>query len=317
MEFLLNELSIHEQFGSTADFAAAVSSVMDIRRAIKGAGRELYCNREIAGCRVSPGMIMQEAVRGLDLDNQRAWMSWVTKGGPFWMEQREHSDDEWLEVDGEIVTDSAVGEAAYCVAQDLPRQLISFSPSQWERNPIDVIWSRSSGVQEPVAVRNHWRVESILAELENLPVPFQSWQSLEEHIRRSTSELVLTNDFMKMKGYPYVKSVAEGIYMLVQVLNKLAMNVDEMGNRNATYQVLYDTYFMGANPYFTDESQTNKNKFNRALTFVLGADQSLFCPWHGKVNTPNNFPPVRVHFAWPMNGKEKIILPYVGKKITM
>ena len=88
--------------------------------------------------------------------------------------------------------------------------------------------------------------------------------------------------------------------------------MDEEGNRNDQYTVWYDTYFMGAAPYFTDESQGNKKKHEADMTF-----QERFCPWHGKVNSPSNFPPIRIHFTWPMHGKEKIFVPYIGKKITM
>lgn len=317
MEFLLNELSLHGQYASSSEFAGAVSEVMAIRRSIKEAGRELYCNRDLATRPVSPAATMPEIINGLTLNDRRAWMSWLTKGGPFWLDKRQHPDDEWFDVDGEMVTDSAIGEAAFCLANELPRQLISFCPSDWERPTVEVTWQQAANLESVVVVPNHWTIETVVAELEGLPVPFYSWQTLGEHLENSSPELAFTDDFMRMSGYPYVKSVANGIFLLVQVLNKLARNVDENGNRNEQYQVLYETYFMGNAPYFTDESQGNKASFEAEMTFVSSDGQAKFCPWHGKVNSPNSFPPIRIHFAWPMKGKERIFVPYIGKKITM
>lgn len=39
-------------------------------------------------------------------------MVWISKSGSFWDDQREHSRGEYLECRDELVTDSAVGEAA-------------------------------------------------------------------------------------------------------------------------------------------------------------------------------------------------------------
>ncbi len=317
MEFLLNELSLHGQFNSSLEFANAASSVMAIRQSIKEAGRELYCNRNLAVRSVCPSILMPEAMAGLSLNDRRAWMSWLTKGGPFWLDKREHADDEWLEVSGEMVTDSAIGEAAFCLANELPRQLISFSPSAWESTPVSVTWRQGADLETDVEVRNHWTLETVVPELENLPAPFYSWQTLGEHLQSSSPELIFSEGFMRMNGYPYVKSVANGIFLLAQVLNKLAKNVDADGHRNEQYKVLYETYFMGTAPYFTDESQGNKTKFAAEMTFEETGAERRFCPWHGKVNSPSSFPPIRIHFAWPMQGKEKILVPYIGKKITM
>ena len=177
MEFLLNELSLSGQYNSTSEFADAVSCVMAIRQLIREAGRELHCNRNLCSTLVCPDMSMHEAIRGLSMNNRRAWMSWLTKGGPFWLEKREHGDDEWLEADGVIVTDTAIGEAAYCLVNELPRQLVSFSPSAWDKTPISVKWQQAADLTTEVAVQNHWTLETIEAELEALPVEFSSWQT--------------------------------------------------------------------------------------------------------------------------------------------
>ena len=51
---------------------------------------------------------------------------------------------------------------------------------------------------------------------------------------------------MRLVGYPYVKSVAEWIYILVGVLNKLSGGFDDEGNRTEEdYEDLYEYLFQG------------------------------------------------------------------------
>ena len=61
-----------------------------------------------------PGVPMQQAIGSLGVENERcAVMIWLTKAGPFWDDVRRHRGDDWLDCEGEVVTDTAVGEAAF------------------------------------------------------------------------------------------------------------------------------------------------------------------------------------------------------------
>lgn len=320
MDFLFNDLSLHGQFSVATRFHDAVDTVMKIRNAIRRAGGELHCHRNLAGALVTANQTMPQAIQSMEQSARRAWIQWLTKGGPFWAEQRQHAEDEWLEIeDGRIVTDSAVGEAAYCLLHELPRETVSLDPSEWLRNPITVTWRKEDQVQSTVAVPNHWTLASVEKTLAELPLPFDSWASLDEQLRNSCDQLVFADDFMRLRGYPYVRSVGEWIYILVGVLNKLSGEFDDEGNRTKQFDELYETYFKGVAPYFTDESQQNKSDFAQQMTFRHPTDEdaTVFCPWHGKVNSPRNFPPVRLHFTWPVSAKGQLYLPFVGKKLTM
>ena len=162
MDFLLNDLSLHGQFNTTNEFHDAVDTVMKIRTAIRRAGRELFCHRNLANAQVTANQTMPQAIQSMEHSARQAWIQWLTKRGPFWVEQRQHAEDEWLEIeDGTIVTDSGVGEAAYCLLHDLPRHTVSFDPSDWLRNPITVTWRKDDHVQTTVEVPNHWTLESV------------------------------------------------------------------------------------------------------------------------------------------------------------
>ena len=49
-------------------------------------------------------------------------------------------------------------------------------------------------------------------------------------------------------------------------------------------------------------------------TWLRGDDptKTLFCPWHGKVQTPQ----LRVHFSYPIRANEPLYIVYVGPKLT-
>ena len=49
----------------------------------------------------------------------------MTKSGPFWDDLRNHGADDWLECKGKLVTDTAVGEAAFRTLHDSGCGLVS------------------------------------------------------------------------------------------------------------------------------------------------------------------------------------------------
>jgi hypothetical protein len=320
VDFLINDLSLHGQFSAAADFLAAVEVLMDIRQAIRRAGRELLCHRGLWNARVTPEVTTPEAVQSMPSDKRRAWTQWLTREGPHWEDSRRHSGDDWLEKGGEpIFTDHAVGEAAFCKAHGFYRETVSLSPSNWLESPIIVIWRRErEGIAE-IHVVNRWQLATVARALEGLPKPYNSWDSLEEHGRRICDRAVITNDaFQRLRRFPYVQSIATGTALLLDVLNKMSKAFDKEGKPTEEFRQLYDTYFKGKDPYFSDESDTNKREFQSQLTFPnpSNAQQTLFCSWHGKVNSPKNFPPVRIHFTWPIIAKSPPLIVFVGPKIT-
>lgn len=320
MDFLINDLSIHGQFNTASDFVKSVDTVMAIRQTIHRAGRAFFCHRGLSGARVTALLTMPQAIQEMPEAKRRAWMQWLTKQGPYWQDERQHSGDDWLECEGDpIYTDHAIGEAGFCILHGSHREVVSIDPSDWLRTPITLSWLKEEASKWDIRVANHWAVDTVTEVLERLPRPFDSWASLEEHVRRSRESIVIADDaFEPLAGYPYVKSVAESIANLLHVLDKMNAAFDENGQCTAEYNRLYQTYFVGSAPYFTDESDTNKRDYRSKLTFPdpVVAGESLFCSWHGKVNSPSSFPPIRIHFTWPTNATNTVCVVYVGPKIT-
>ena len=319
LDFLINDLSLHGQFNSTAEFLHSVDVLMEIRKVIRLAGKEFYCHHGLHNAQVTRNTSMPQAITEMPVEKRRAWMQWLTKTGPHWQDDRKHSTDHWLSDDNEpIFTDHSIGEAAFCTLHGKPCSVVSLSPSDWLRSPIHVAWHRNDADTQQVDVPNHWSINTLKPVLDRLPVAFDSWDSLEAHCRRSYENLTFSDVVMQLTGYPYVRCVGESINVLLGVLDRLTLGDNGNGNRTREFEILYDTYFTGGDPYFTDESTTNKREFKSQLTFKHHLDdaKAIFCPWHGKVNSPNNFPPVRIHFTWPITPNERLYVAYVGRKLT-
>jgi hypothetical protein len=259
---------------------------------------------------------MQQAIQGMGLEKRRVWIQWLCTHGPYWMDVRQHTGDDLLELgNGDVVTDTAIGEGAFCIMHGLSRELLSVNPSNRLRDPIAVTWRRADQLQQTVDVRNHWSLETVSQTLAALPPPFDSWRSLEEYARRVYSRLTFSGDaFDPLHGHPYAPSAAERISSLLNTLNRYCGCFDDNGERTPEGDRLYGVYFTGSKPWFTDSSDAEKNAFRLKLTFphpeVPG--EYLFCTWHGKVKTPQ----MRIHFSWPIAANTSLYVVYVGPKIT-
>lgn len=321
MEFLVNDLSFHGQFPDLASFKISIKRIMEIRQLSLRFGRSLYCHRNIAEAQVTSNMKMPQAVQMLNINEQRALMQWLTQLGPHWEDVRRHSQNDWLECKGEIVTDKAVGEAGWCCMHGTERGLISISPSTWLFSPVSVELLSNSGGRDSVEVLNYWDTTAIETFLKTEPVPLSTWGQMENQARVECTDLFLAVDaFEPMDGYPFVASAAQRILAILNILNRFKTCFDGNGQRTQQGHEIYHDFFTGKKgeggrgALFTDSSEDEKNTFGTELTFTHPEDASktIFCPWHGKVQTPQ----LRVHFSYPIRANDPLYIVYVGPKCT-
>ena len=154
MELLLNDLSIQEQFYDSADFRDAVIRIFGMQRVARQFGRDIHCHRNTVNRRINPSTSVFEAVQAFTQDEKRSFLSWLTQYGPFWEDVPLHGPDNWLEYDNEIVTDTSLGEAAYCSTVGIDRRLVGLTPSTWEHTPIAV--TMLDGGPTVIEVDNYW-----------------------------------------------------------------------------------------------------------------------------------------------------------------
>ena len=102
--------------------------------------------------------------------------------------------------------------------------------------------------------------------------------------------------------------------MLTKTLDDLCLCFNDDGNRTAEGHRLHEDHYTGAKAWFSDESEGNKQKFKKELTVnhPEKPGETILCPWHGKVKTPQ----IRIHFSWPIVSEEPVYVVYVGPKIT-
>ena len=318
MELFANDLSIHQQFHDIPSFRKALRGLMSARNTARRFSRELYCHRAFLNAEPLPGMPMRQALGRLDKDEQRSAASWLTRNGPFWDDERRHSFDDWLECRGDVVTDSAIGEAAYRkLRDDAESGLVSITPSNWNSSPVKVIWRRGDeGLEDQnTALENWWDIAVLEDSLQTAPLPIRTWDELKSVSVKRYQRLTFANDcFDHLEGIPFAKSSMERIMELLSALDQYAGAFDEGGELTSEGKRIYQNFFTGKNALFSDSSDTEKNDFHSELTFRHPGDpgKSLFCPWHGKERHNT----LRLHFFWPVRFGEPVYVVYIGKKIT-
>ena len=313
MELFFNDLSLHEQFHDLTTFRSAVERVMNMRNIIKRFGRELYCHRNVAYMCVTKDKKMQQAVQYLSREQRIAWTQWIRRQGPFWEDLRRHDGDDYLECNGEIVTDNAIGEAAHCLFHNIDCVLVSMNPSSWVSSPLLVVWHDNTH-ERSIDLTNYWDAETLTKVLETANKPLQSWEELEKTAENRYPGLTFSpKSFEPLRGHPFVKGAADQLLIRLDVLQKFKNCFDENGKRTTQGHETYQKYFTGDNAWFSDSSDTEKAKFKKDLTFSHpNVVNPLFCTWHGKVKTSQ----LRIYFSWPIQACKPLYIVYVGPKIT-
>lgn len=315
MELFFNDLSIHGQFPNLTEFKHAINRLMSMRQVARRFGRELYCHRNVTSSKVTQAHSMLQAIQVFNRDEQQAVLHWLTRQGPFWDDAREHNPDDYFECRGEVVTDTAVGEAAYCCLNGAQRRLLSLIPSSWVFSPVSVSWVLNTKVSRSVDVANHWNIEDLENTLRLAPPLIESWELLETRARERYASLVFSPDcFEPLRGHPFVRRAALHIMERLDVLDRLKTSFHVDGYRTDEGHWLYQQYFTGEKAWFSDSSDSEKREFNTKLTFrhPTSAGESLFCSWHAKVKTPQ----LRVHFSWPITAAKPLYVVFVGPKIS-
>ena len=317
MKIFANELSLHRQFRDTQSFARAMDEIMAMRSVARRRGLDTHCHRRFLEIEPVQGMVMQQAVQQLPRSRVRAVLGWLTTEGPFWDDDRLHDPDDYMECRGEVVTDSAVGEAAFRKIQDVECGLIGADTREWNYSPVEVTWRKGDRAQPDVSVSvQNWRTQAALEEsFDEMPSSVRTWQELCAMIKGRFAELHYSSDcFEALKGVPFSKAAAERFIVLFGVLNDLVQEFDGNGKRTPAGHRLYREYFEGHRPIFTDSSETEKHRFRNELTFrhPESKGEYLFCPWHGKMTCMT----LRLHFSWPVRAGEPLYVVYAGPKLT-
>lgn len=194
-------------------------------------------------------------------------------------------------------------------------------PSNWQFSPVPVDWVLDEDTRKRVDVANYWDPVAIEAVLQSAPVPLATWDQIEALVTGRCNHLTFAVDaFASLKGQPFFSAAAQHLIVILDTLNRLKSCFDTDGQRTPEGHEIYQNFFTGKKggggrgAIFSDSTDEEKSKFEAAMTFKhpLDSRKTLFCPWHGKVQTPQ----LRVHFSSPIRADEALYVVYVGPKIT-
>lgn len=315
MELFFNERSLHGQFPDIQTFVIALDTLMGMRHTAKRFNRELYCHRNCQHATVTHQLTLPQVVQRIDRNKARVLMNWFSQTGPYWEDVRQHPEDEFLECQGQVVTDTAIGECAYLQFSNKQAQLASMTPSDWTGSPLDVVWHKSDEDNLSETLTNHVSVATIEAELQNAAPPLRSWDHLAQICRQRFENLHFSEEtFKPLKGKPFVLAAANSLLDLLNVLSRFKAAHQTNSGRTQEGHEIYKTFFTGQLAWFTDSSSQEKVDFKHKMTFPHPEKpgETLFVPFHGKVQTPQ----MRIHFTWPVNADSSLYVLYVGDKIT-
>ena len=317
MELFVNDQSFQGQNFDIASFRRAFVQLMAMRQVALRFERDVYCHRAFTTIKVLQDKpITQVLNQSLSKDQLRSAMNWLSKVGPFWDDLRRHTPDDYLEFQGEIITESAVGEAAYRKLHGVESGLISASPSNWEFSPVEVIWWFGRCIENKlVRLENFWDAHVLESYLCNIQPPIKTWDDLRRISETRFESLTFATDsFGPLIGSSFSTSTSHRILFLLDILEKFSQAFDLDGQRTSKGQEIYQNFFTGDNALFSDSANTEKRRFRIELTFPhpkLPAE-SLFCSWHGKERHLN----LRLHYSWSGKSGDPVYIVYVGPKIT-
>lgn len=314
MRLLFNDLSIHGQFGNVYEFQTALDSLMNLRNVARLNHVNMCCHRTLLNRSVTSDLTVRSAISELPRDKKLAFQLWWNKEGPYWDDERVHGSDDYVQCKGDVVTDTAVGEAGLSNFRGVECSLVSVVPSNWDFSPIRVQWCPDHLKPVDIEVFNHWE-QATLEERLRAVEPFKCWVDLEAVSRARFLRLVFAdNAFEPLRAQPFVEGAANRLFSRFEVLEKILCCYDEQGKRTAEGHALYKDHFEGGNAWFSDSSDSEKVEFKQEMMFQgpVGTEGKLSYPWHGKIKSSQ----LRFHFSWPAQGPDPVYVVYVGPKIT-
>ncbi len=318
MEWYINDLSLDGQFKDPRAFKKALEPLLQFRAQEPLLKDRLYCSMLLHERPITAkANLHQSVIATKDKTFIRLVLEWVSRSGTFWEENRQPNIDDYFEYKTHDVTDQGLGEAARRKLTGFDACTFSFKESSlsFDKSPLSVQHGLSELPIGYLSIENYWET-SQLTERINSSFICLCWSDVEREIIRRFKGLIFTWHVMEaLASTPFSKYVTERIFELLRVLDQLALESDEKGEISEKGKELYNNHFIGEKAWFTDESLHNKNNFKQKMTFPDPSDpnQKIFCPWHGKIKTPQ----IRIHFQWPRpKGQRPIKVLYIGPKIT-
>ena len=316
MAWILNDLSLKKQFNDSDELLVEFQQLFKVRQSHSELSEKFFCSKSVGAIEVVDNktfssIVMQEAPR----DFKSQILSWISKKGPFWCDDKAKQDDDYFEYNNIDVTDYGIGE---CARRKLNEQnAIAFSfKGHFDYSPIPVQHGLPEDVLGYHHIPNIWNLDDLVVNAnESIPEP-KNWTSAIKRLEEKFEHLDFSEKLIEqISDLPFNITIYERAVELCRVLNEFMENRDNSPESKAKRESLLGEHFNGCKAWFSDESDTDKRKFYEQLKFYdKYQKKKITFTWHGKIKTP---PQVRIYFEWPVpHDREKMQIVYFGQKIT-
>jgi hypothetical protein len=317
MDCLIHDLSLNGQYVNSVDFLDHLTLLLRLRFEQPSIKHGMRCSRTIGTRPVTATQNLREIVQSwTDKTHRSLALQWIQSQGPFWEDDRESADEDYFECLSQDVTDQGLGEAARRILQGSGITTYSFEKGGFDFSPVIVQHGLPENPLGDFHVENFWTLDKLkIAALRAMP-KVENWDQTIEQARIRFPKLLLADYIITpLRRETFTYYLAERIFELLGKLQEFVESRDVNGNYSHKTYELIENHFSGGKAWFTDESVSNKTHFSDALTFddPSNPSQKLFCPWHGKIKTPQ----FRIHFPWPLLSHEtQLRIVYIGPKLT-
>jgi hypothetical protein len=248
-----------------------------------------------------------------------ALLRWVGKTGPFIEEDRLPEEEDLFMCLGVEVTDGGLGEAARRKKASDDASTMSFAGGEpdFARNPLIVVHGFED---EPIGsfdVDNYWTADDLIAAAIALQPTPSNWRETVEAARERFPRLLLPDAIYeddRLAREPFDAVLRDRVFALLAILDAYMAARGAGGAETPAAQNIIEDHFSGERALFSPESSSNRNNFERELTFPDPAGGApIFAHWHGKIS--HRF--YRLHFEWPVPAAAtELKVLYIGPKLT-
>ena len=295
MEWHINDLSLAGQYANPLDFRSALEPLLKLRHRSPVFAARLYCSRSFSKRQCTPSHTVQHAVLALkDKLYTTLVLTWLSKSGPFWDDERVFDEDDLFYFEEADVTNEGLGEASRRRIRFVEAGVFSFldSVGRFAKTPLVVQHGLREEPLPDVEVPNWWSISELAITASGNP---QSWSEMLVSAQIRFGRLKLSESILgNLQSAPFHAGIVDLIYQRLSVLEAIATETTDMnGTLSERGMRMYQDHFVGEKAQFSPEKPRREGD----LTFPDPDDSTrqLYCPWHAKVRLGQ----YRIHFEWP------------------
>ncbi len=319
MPWFINDISFTGQFPTNQSFLDFIKKILTLRNTNKIVKEQFYCSRMLPELLAVKTLTVRDVINtSSDRYLKRLVLEWMNKKGPFLDDIRAPVLDDDFELFDKIVTEQGAGEATRQKLNGNYSALYSVDTPEFNCCETPLIVYQITSELEAIghSINNVWDLNNLIENMEAQIIPPSSWRELIEYADTHFQYLVLHNSIINvLSSQPFNKVICSQAINILTILNRFVSSRDANGEYSEETRTIFSDFFSGDGAIITDESQTNRTKYEDKMTFIdpSNSDNAIFCSWHGKISHRY----FRIHFEFPLpSERSKMAVCYIGPKLA-